>query len=38
MHHLVHYPRYIRLLYMFGPLLNFWAMRFEEKHAYFKKV
>ena len=35
MHHLVHYPRYIR---MFGPLLNVWAMRFEGKHAYFKKV
>ena len=35
MHHLVHYPRYIR---MFGPLLNVWAMRFEGKQAYLKKV
>ena len=35
MHHLVNYSRYVR---MFGPLINVWAMRFEGKHAYFKKV
>ena len=35
MHHLVHYSRYVR---MFGPLINVWAMRFEGKHAYLKKV
>ena len=34
MRHLFHYPRYIR---MFGPLLNVWDMRFEGKHAHFKK-
>ena len=35
MHHLVHYPYYITLL---GPLRQFWCMRFEGKHAYFKTV
>lgn len=35
MHNLTHYPYYIRLL---GPLKNFWAMRFESKHAFFKKI
>lgn len=35
MHHLVHYPRYIRLL---GPLKSFWCMRFEAKHSYFKTL
>ncbi len=34
-HYLVHYPRMMRL---FGPLKNFWCMRFEAKHQYFKKV
>lgn len=35
MHHLVHYPRYIRLL---GPLHSFRCMRFEAKHSYFKQL
>ncbi len=35
MHHMVHYPFYIK---QFGPLLPFWCMRFEGKHAYFKNV
>lgn len=35
MHHLVHYPSYIK---RFGPLLPLWCMRFEGKHAYFKSV
>lgn len=35
MHHLVHYPRFIRLL---GPLTSFWCMRFEAKHSYFKSL
>lgn len=35
MHHLIHYPHYVQLL---GPLKNFWCMRFESKHAYFKRV
>ena len=32
-HYLVHFPKVILLL---GPLINFWAMRFEAKHQYFK--
>ncbi len=35
MHHLVHYPRFFRLL---GPLQSFWCMRFEAKHSYFKSL
>jgi len=35
MHHLIHYPRWIRLV---GPLWALWCMRFEAKHAYFKNV
>lgn len=35
MHHLFHYPRFIRLL---GPLTSFWCMRFEAKHNYFKSL
>jgi hypothetical protein len=35
MHHLVHYPRIIRLV---GPLVAFWCMRYEAKHAYFKQI
>ena len=34
-HFLEHYPELIR---MYGPLINVWAMRFESKHSYFKKV
>lgn len=33
MHHLVHYPRFIRLL---GPLKSFSCMRFKAEHSYFK--
>jgi len=35
MHFMVHYPEFIRLL---GPMRNYWCMRFEAKHQYFKKV
>jgi len=35
MHYLIHYPRMIKL---FGGLKNFWCLRFESKHQYFKKV
>ena len=35
MHHLVHYPHYIE---RFGPLKNYWCMRFEAKHASFKTM
>jgi hypothetical protein len=35
MHHLVHYPRYIRDN---GPLGAVWCMRYEAKHAYFKSL
>lgn len=34
-HHLDHYPQWIRT---FGPLIDFWTMRFEGKHEYFKKI
>lgn len=34
LHYLVHCPRLILTL---GPLINFWCMRFESKHQYFKK-
>lgn len=35
-HHFVeHYPK---LIHSFGPLLNFWTIRFEGKHSFFKKV
>ena len=35
MHHLIHYPKYIR---MFGPLNAYWCMRYEAKHSYFKQL
>lgn len=35
MHHLVHYPRYIKEI---GPLVAVWCMRYEGKHAYFKSL
>ena len=34
LHYLVHCPRLILTL---GPLVNYWCMRFESKHQYFKK-
>ena len=35
MHYMVHYPRFISLL---GPMRNYWCMRFEAKHQYFKRI
>ena len=34
-HFLIHYPRIMR---EFGPLTNFWAMRFESKHYFFSRL
>lgn len=34
-HFMLHYPRAIQKL---GPLIQFWAMRFEAKHNFFKRV
>ncbi|KAJ8333469.1 hypothetical protein SKAU_G00414770 [Synaphobranchus kaupii] len=34
-HFMVHYPGAIRAL---GPIVHFWAMRFEAKHGFFKRV
>ena len=34
-HYLSHYPW---LITQFGPLIRVWTLRFESKHAYFKKV
>ncbi|XP_043468352.1 uncharacterized protein LOC122502397 [Leptopilina heterotoma] len=34
-HFLLHYPKCIKI---FGPLNNFWTMRFEAKHQYFKRI
>lgn len=35
-HHLLtHYPRVIRAM---GPIINFWVMRMEAKHQYFKCI
>ena len=34
LHYLIHCPRLILTL---GPLVNYWCMRFESKHQYFKK-
>lgn len=35
MHYMVHYPRIIEQL---RPLAQFWCMRFEAKHQYFKAL
>lgn len=35
MHFMLHYPR---LILLYGPLKNYWCMRFEAKHQYFKQV
>ena len=32
---LLHYPR---LMQLYGPLRQLWCMRFEGKHAYFKRI
>lgn len=34
-HYLEHYPVLIK---KFGPLIEFWTIRFEAKHSLFKKV
>lgn len=34
-HYLEHYPMLIK---KFGPLIEFWTIRFEAKHSFFKKV
>lgn len=34
-HFMIHYPRAIRKI---GPILHFWAMRFEAKHRFFKNT
>ena len=34
-HYLIHYPRCIRMV---GPLVRFWAMRFEAKHNFFRRL
>lgn len=34
-HYLTHYPE---LIYMFGPLIKSWTMRFESKHTFFKRI
>lgn len=34
-HFLEHYPH---LIQCFGPVLDFWTIRFEAKHSFFKKV
>lgn len=33
-HYILHYPS---LMIQFGPLIRFWTLRFESKHAYFKQ-
>ncbi|KAG0439852.1 hypothetical protein HPB47_016507 [Ixodes persulcatus] len=35
LHYLVHYPRIIE---RYGPLQQYWCMRFEVKHQYFKSM
>ena len=34
-HFMTHYPQQIRQL---GPLTNYWTMRFEAKHSFFKRL
>jgi hypothetical protein len=34
-HFMTHYPHQIRQL---GPLINYWTMRFEAKHRFFKRL
>ncbi len=34
-HFMTHYPQQMRLL---GPLANYWTMRFEAKHRFFKRL
>lgn len=34
-HNLLHYPRIMKMV---GPVRNFWTMRFEGKHRFFKKA
>ena len=34
-HFLLHYPREFRRL---GPLIQYWCMRYESKHSYFKQL
>ena len=34
-HFFIHYVHYIKLC---GPLVNKWALRFEGKHRYFKRI
>ncbi len=34
-HFMTHYPQQIRQL---GPLINYWTMRFEAKHRFFKRL
>ena len=33
-HYMAHYPQ---LMFIFGPLIHVWTMRFESKHSYFKE-
>ncbi|XP_071831544.1 uncharacterized protein [Apostichopus japonicus] len=34
-HFMTHYPQQMQLL---GPLINYWTMRFEAKHRFFKRL
>jgi hypothetical protein len=34
-HHLIHYPRLIQLM---GPMINYWCMRYEQKHQRYKRL
>ena len=35
MHYLVHYPKH---MYLFGPMVRTWCMRYEAKHRYIKRL